>query len=160
MNIIKTWLVSATSRGGAWRKLIDSVANVLSSLKPQNMPYVNYQCAHLLIQVLLLNVSVVNFICRIWHQCIGLNMHSLKELEHKKLGWKVLNLKSDLGKSLSKEMWCKMADTKTILTTYFKRWKMHVIWGQSFLCPWTRKFLIIMNGILEISWFVHIFLQN
>ena len=39
-------------------------------------------------------------------------MFSLKELEHRKLGWKVLILKYDLGKSLSKEMWCKMADTK------------------------------------------------
>ena len=36
----------------------------------------------------------------------------LKELEHRKLGWKVLILKYDLGKSLSKEMWCKMADIK------------------------------------------------
>jgi len=36
----------------------------------------------------------------------------LKELEHRKLGYKVLILKYDLGKSLSKEMWCKMADTK------------------------------------------------
>jgi len=36
----------------------------------------------------------------------------LKELEHRKLGWKVLILKYDLVKSLSKEMWCKMADTK------------------------------------------------
>jgi len=39
---------------------------------------------------------------------------ALKELEHRKLGWKVLILKYDLGKSLSKEMWCKMADTKKI----------------------------------------------
>jgi len=31
------------------------------------------------------------------------------------MGWKVLILKYDLGKSLSKEMWCKIADTnKTI----------------------------------------------
>jgi len=44
----------------------------------------------------------------------------LKELEHRKLGWTVLILKYDLGKSLSKEMWCKMADTENILTTYFK----------------------------------------
>jgi len=36
----------------------------------------------------------------------------LKELEHRKLGWKVLILKYDLGKSLSKEMWCKIADTQ------------------------------------------------
>jgi len=36
----------------------------------------------------------------------------LKDLEHRKLGWKVLILKYDLGKSLSKEMWCEMADTK------------------------------------------------
>ena len=35
----------------------------------------------------------------------------LKELEHRKLGWKVLILKYDLRKSLSKEMWSKMADT-------------------------------------------------
>jgi len=43
--------------------------------------------------------------------CIRYKM--LKELEHRKLGWKVLILKFDLGKSLSKEMWFKMADTKT-----------------------------------------------
>ena len=36
----------------------------------------------------------------------------LKELEHRQLGWKVIIFKFDLGKSLSKEMWCKMADTK------------------------------------------------
>jgi len=35
----------------------------------------------------------------------------LKELEHRQLGWKVLILKYDLGKSLSKEMWCKKAET-------------------------------------------------
>jgi len=29
----------------------------------------------------------------------------LKELEHRKLGWKVFILIYDLGKSLSKEMW-------------------------------------------------------
>ena len=34
----------------------------------------------------------------------------MKKLEHRKLGWK--KLKYDFGKSLSKEMWCKMADTK------------------------------------------------
>ena len=53
------------------------------------------------------------------------------ELEHRKLGWKVLFLKYVLGKSLSKEMWCDIADTKNILTTYIKRWKMHVIWGNA-----------------------------
>jgi len=57
----------------------------------------------------------------------------LKELEHRKLGWKVLILKYDLGKSLIIEMWYKMADTKKKLTSYFKTWKMHVIWGKSFL---------------------------
>ena len=36
----------------------------------------------------------------------------LKELEHRKLGWKVLILKYYLGKTLSKGMWCKMADIK------------------------------------------------
>ena len=44
------------------------------------------------------------------------SQQALKELEHSKWGWKVLILKYDLGKSLSKEMWCKMADTqKTFL---------------------------------------------
>ena len=84
-----------------------------------------------------------------------------KELEHRKLGWKELTLIYDLDKSLSKEMWCKMANTRKKWNTYIKRWKMHVVWGKSFLCPWTRKwFPLIMNGILEMSWFVHIFLQN
>jgi len=36
----------------------------------------------------------------------------LKELEHRKLGWELLILKYDLGKSLSKELWCKTAETK------------------------------------------------
>ena len=43
----------------------------------------------------------------------------LKELEHRKLGWKVLILKYYLGKSLSKEMWCKMAETKKIFDYIF-----------------------------------------
>jgi len=46
-----------------------------------------------------------------------------KELEHRKLGWKVLILKYDLGKSLSKEMWCKMADTKKFFDYIFKKMK-------------------------------------
>jgi len=37
-----------------------------------------------------------------------------KALEHRKLGWNVLILKHDLINSLSKEMWCKMYDTKKI----------------------------------------------
>jgi len=38
---------------------------------------------------------------------------------------------------------------------------MHVIWGKSFLCPSTRTWSpLIMNGILEMSCFVHIFLQK
>jgi len=44
---------------------------------------------------------------------------SLKEQEHRNLGWKVLFLKYDLGKGLSKKMWCKMADTKNILDYIF-----------------------------------------
>jgi len=48
--------------------------------------------------------------------CVRYKM--LMELDHRKLGWKVLILKYDLGKSLSKEMWFKMSDTKTKLTTY------------------------------------------
>jgi len=43
----------------------------------------------------------------------------LKELEHRKLGWKVLFLKYDLGTSLSKEMWCEMADTKKMFDYIF-----------------------------------------
>ena len=76
----------------------------------------------------------------------------LKELEHRILGWKVLILKYDFGKSLSKEMWCKMADTKK-MSTYFKRWKMHVIWGKSFLCLWTRKWFSSHN-----EWYIGHFL--
>ena len=44
-------------------------------------------------------------------ECINMSL-ILKEQEHRKLGWKVLILKYYLGKSLSKEMWCKMVDTK------------------------------------------------
>ena len=43
---------------------------------------------------------------------MGMILQTLKELEHRKMGWKVLILKYDVGKSLSKEMWCKMTDTK------------------------------------------------
>jgi len=39
------------------------------------------------------------------------------------LGWKVLILKYDLGKSLSKGMWCKMADTKKMFDCIFKKMK-------------------------------------
>jgi len=39
---------------------------------------------------------------------------SLKELEHRQIGWKVLILKYDLVKSLSKEICCKMAGTKNL----------------------------------------------
>jgi len=86
-------------------------------------------------------------------------LYELKELEHRKLGWKALILKYDLGKSLEKKCDIKWLTLKKFLTTYFKRWKMHVIWSKSFLCPWTWKwFPLIMNGILEMSWFVHIFL--
>ena len=47
----------------------------------------------------------------------------LKELEHRKLGWKVLFLKYDLGKSLSKDMCCKMAYTKKKFDYIFKKVK-------------------------------------
>jgi len=105
----------------------------------------------------------------LWHSCLYLYLSlffiwcygscvylsvPLKELEHRKLGWKVLILKSDLCKSFSKEMWCKMADTEINFTTYFKRWKMHVIWGKSFLCRLARKwFPLIMNSILVCAHF-------
>ena len=39
---------------------------------------------------------------------------SLKDARAQKLGWKVPILKYELGKSLSKEMWCKMTDTNKI----------------------------------------------
>ena len=38
----------------------------------------------------------------------------IKVARVQKLGWKVLILKYDLGRSLRKEMWCNMADTKKI----------------------------------------------
>jgi len=50
-----------------------------------------------------------------------------------------------------------MAETKEILTTYFKRWQMHVI----FFVSVDKKMISTHNeGILEIFWFVHMFLQN
>jgi len=48
-------------------------------------------------------------------------------------------LKYDLGKNLSKKCDVKWLTLNKILTTYLKRWKMHVIWGKSLLCPWTRQ---------------------
>jgi len=51
--------------------------------------------------------------------CLANYVLDLKELEHRKLGWKVLTLKYDLGKSLRKEMWYKMADTKIFLDYIF-----------------------------------------
>jgi len=45
-----------------------------------------------------------------WIISSSVNFVLLKELEHSKLGWKVLISKYDLGNSLSKEMECKMAD--------------------------------------------------
>jgi len=46
---------------------------------------------------------------------------TLKEREQRKMGWKVLILKYDLpvGKSLSKEMWCKMVDNKQTFNYIF-----------------------------------------
>ena len=45
--------------------------------------------------------------------------HLLKELEHRKLGWKVLILKYNLVKSLSTEKWRNMADTKEMIDFIF-----------------------------------------
>ena len=39
------------------------------------------------------------------------------------MGWKVLNLKYNKGKSLNKEMWWDMADTKTFLEYIFEKMK-------------------------------------
>jgi len=47
----------------------------------------------------------------------------LKELEHRILGWKLFILKYNLGMCRGKEMWCKMADTKTFLDYIFKKIK-------------------------------------
>ena len=41
------------------------------------------------------------------------------------MGWKILILKYDFGKSLSKEMWRKIADTKTFLDYKFKKMKKY-----------------------------------
>ena len=40
-----------------------------------------------------------------------------------KLGWKVLILKYNLVKSLSKEVWCKMAGTNIFVDYIYKRMK-------------------------------------
>jgi len=55
-----------------------------------------------------------------------------------------------------------MAYTKTFLNFIFKKMKKARNMRQiRFLCPWTRKrFPLITNSILEMSWFVHISLQN
>jgi len=55
-----------------------------------------------------------------------------------------------------------MTDTKYNFDNIFTKMKNACnICCKSFLCPWTRKgFSLIMNGILKMSWFVHIFLQN
>jgi len=53
------------------------------------------------------------------HFLYGKNVTVLNELEHRKLGWNVFLLKYDLGKSLSKEMWCKMAETKKMFDYIF-----------------------------------------
>ena len=38
---------------------------------------------------------------------------------------------------------------------------MHVISGKTFMCPWTREWIpLIMKVVLEMSWFVLIFLKN
>ena len=68
------------------------------------------------------NKSITRALCIIYYTCIIYILSLLlKELEHRILGWKVLILKYDLGKSLNKEMWCKMADTKKFLDYIFKK---------------------------------------
>jgi len=49
------------------------------------------------------------------------NFLYVKRARAQKIGLKVLILKYDLGKCLSKEMWCKMADTKNIFDYVFKK---------------------------------------
>jgi len=87
-----------------------------------------------------------------------------KELEHRNWVWKVLILKYDLGKSLSKEMWCKMADTK-------ENWlDLHILKDEKCMLYEVNPFCVrgqendfpsyVMNDVLKMSWFVHIFLQT
>jgi len=83
---------------------------------------------------------------------------SLKKLEHRKLGWKVLISKYDLGKSLSKEMWCKMADTKTCFYYIFKKMKNALMshygfrfWNISkILCGLCRSICMWIFSILKL----------
>jgi len=63
----------------------------------------------------------------------------LKGLEHRKIGWKILILKYDFGKSLSKEMWHKITDTKTFIDYKFKKMK-------KYQACWTNIMNIISLG--------------
>ena len=69
-------------------------------------------------------VSVGRLLVCLRRLCKHKHMYvTLKELEHRKLGWKELIFKYDLSKSLSKEMRWNMADTKEILDYIFKKMK-------------------------------------
>jgi len=72
-------------------------------------------------------------------------MSALKELEHRKLGWKVFILKYDLGKSLSKEMSWKMADTKTFLDFIFKKMKNARIMRSTLFVSVDKKMIFPLN---------------
>jgi len=64
--------------------------------------------------------SQMKSVClRIGTNWLSESIISLKELEHRKLGWKVFILKYDLGKTICKEMWCKIADTKAFIDYIF-----------------------------------------
>jgi len=65
-------------------------------------------------------------------------------------------------------MWCKMADTKNIWLHILKDEKCMLYEENPFCVRVQKPFVsvdkkmipLIMNGMLEMSWFVHIFHQN
>jgi len=54
------------------------------------------------------------------HNCLHLTFEGARA---QKIELKKLILKYEFGKSLSKEMWCKMADTKHVLYYVFQKMK-------------------------------------
>jgi len=75
-------------------------------------------------------------VCSIW----PVLLFYIKEARAQKIGLKSI-LKYDLCKSLSKELCCKMADTKTFVDYIFEKMKnaCNLRYRNSFLCRWTRK---------------------
>jgi len=74
--------------------------------------------------------------------CTGCSLcrcFDFKEARAQKIELKSTYLKIWLEvRVLAKKFGVKWHALKHFLTTYLKRWKMHVIWGKSVLCPWTK----------------------